>query len=297
MRNRLTTPPAAVQGQDSLKYSGGGIVLPRDRPSWTAAFLAAGLSPSTAAAYVGELAKFARSCRLDLAEALPAGPGDAEPFLEEARRSGGGAAARRAACALRAAHALAGLPDPCGSRAARVAASERADMPLDVDQLLKAVAACGDSLLGSRDAAMLLLGFAAGLGREEIANLAAADVAEVGKGSVEVRLASGGTRLVHKERSAMACPVRALGRWRSRAGAASGPVFRRIVPGPGGRWAAGGGMTGRSVARALARRLAAAGAADAARRAGCLAAGRAAAAAACVPDAFSILGAFHPRAH
>jgi integrase len=101
-----------------------------------------------------------------------------------------------------------------------------------VPELRAMSSACPETLRGIRDRALVLLGFAIGARRSELANLYVSDVTEVAAGlEVHVRWSK-----VHEERwpkvpygqHLETCPVRAWKAWLDAAGLTEGPAFRSI---------------------------------------------------------------------
>ncbi|WP_061026365.1 tyrosine-type recombinase/integrase [Bradyrhizobium sp. CCH5-F6] len=114
--------------------------------------------------------------------------------------------------------------------------------PLMSPDLRRAIQALPPTLQGHRDRALLLIGFAAGLRRSELAGLWAAQDAEA-PGWIEetsdglvVQLASSKTNQAGEEeiigvpfgKDETVCPVRAYRAWLAISGIATGPVFRPI---------------------------------------------------------------------
>ncbi len=103
-----------------------------------------------------------------------------------------------------------------------------------VDVVKAMVATCDDALLGLRDRALLLLGFAGAFRQSELVALQVADVAEEESGlRVTVRRSKGDQegagQLVGIARTGSAtCPVAALAAWREAAAIADGPLFRSV---------------------------------------------------------------------
>jgi len=144
------------------------------------------------------------------------------------------------------AHQAAGLPTPASMQQAVVSetlkgirrtlgTAQPGKEPLltaDIRQMLDAL---GGSLLGSRDLALLLVGFAGGFRRSEIVSLDVEDVSETADGLV-VRLrrsktdpeAKGMTVALPYGSTAATCPVRTYRAWIARAGIEAGPAFRAV---------------------------------------------------------------------
>ena len=192
-------------------------------------------------------ADFAEWCEDVGRSSLPADPETVQLYLQH--RAGtlkiGTLLLRRHAISF--AHEAALQPDPTmhphvrrfvqGLR--RVAATKgqrtRKMAALRSDALRKAVAALPDNLLGKRDRALLLIGFAGALRRGEIVALDFADVAFGDEGViVTVRRGktdqegAGADVSIPFGRNPATCPVRALQTWCVAAKIESGAIFRRI---------------------------------------------------------------------
>jgi integrase len=90
-----------------------------------------------------------------------------------------------------------------------------------------------ENLLGARDAALLLMGFAGAFRRSELVGLNWEDVEAAPEGLVVAIRRSktdpeGRGRRIAIPYGRRLCPVRALAAWRELAGAESGPVFRPL---------------------------------------------------------------------
>lgn len=173
--------------------------------------------------------------------------------------------------AIAAAHIAAGHPSPRSSAEVQAVRSgirrthgtaQRQAAPLLPDDLRRIVAALPSSLAGTRDRALLLLGFATGSRRSELAALQVEDLAFVARG-LEVTIRRSKT---DQEGKGMVkpvpfghpatCPVRACKAWIEAAGIKSGPLFRSIDRhGNVGATA----LTGHSIGRIVKRAAEAAG--------------------------------------
>ncbi len=94
----------------------------------------------------------------------------------------------------------------------------------------------GPGIIGVRDRALILLGFACALRRAEIAALQVTDLADASGGLLVTIKRSktdqeGQGQTVPLPHGHRLKPVEALQDWLSRAGITEGPVFRRITPG------------------------------------------------------------------
>jgi integrase len=149
---------------------------------------------------------------------------------------------RRYAAAVGDAHRAQGLADPAATplirnvlsgiaRTRRTASPRKAALtPSDIERMFHAQPA---SLLGLRDRAILLLGFAAALRRSELAALQVADLAFSADGlELSIRRSKAdqtaqGQR-IFVPRGKTLCPVAAVEAWLAASGLVSGRLFRRI---------------------------------------------------------------------
>jgi len=170
------------------------------------------------------------------------------------------------------AHRLAGHPSPTTAPAVSVVlagirrtlgvAQER-KAPLLAGDLCRALEFLPAGLLGQRDAALLLVGFAGAFRRSELVGLNAEDLAFSAEGlTITLRRSKtdqeGEGRAVALPYSVnpKACPVRVLRAWLEAAGITAGPVFRGVNRhGTAGQAA----LTGRAVAMVVKRSAKAAG--------------------------------------
>ena len=111
--------------------------------------------------------------------------------------------------------------------------------PILIDQIRQIVAACPDTLLGKRDRALVLFGFAAGSRASELASiLEVRDISFTDEGNLYILLRRSKTDQVQAGRGfivargehALTCPVRAIQAWISGAGIgeSGGPLFRAV---------------------------------------------------------------------
>jgi integrase len=179
-----------------------------------AAFRAAALPASTRAAYSGDWARFQGWCAPTGVTSLPARPGVVAEYVAQAAALVGEsgrfcyapATLSRWVASLNAVHRMAGSPAPGddpgvkatlrGIRATRKRPPRRAK-PAGLEQLRTALAAIETerwpaAVIGRRDVAMLLLGFAGALRRSELVALTLADV-EFDDGALILRLRSSKT--------------------------------------------------------------------------------------------------------
>ncbi|HSO94640.1 MAG TPA: tyrosine-type recombinase/integrase [Acidimicrobiia bacterium] len=190
---------------------------------------------STVRAYAADWSAFTTWCDERRLASLPATAGTVARHLDDVARSHTVATVRRRLAAVRAAHLDAGEPSPTGDAPVRLAVARaewrqrgaaRATVPLGVEELRAMSRALPDSLAGTRDRALLLLGYGAGLRPGELAGLATDDVRRVAKG-LRVRIARG-TVVVPPGSAVELCAVRAWTRWRRAAGLRGGAAFRGV---------------------------------------------------------------------
>jgi site-specific recombinase XerD len=247
-----------------------------------AARIARSVPAETQRAYRGDLARFVDWCAEEsdaantTVEALPATADSLASYLTWMADTGRAPATiERGLAAIIRAHKAAGLaqPDTQAARAViRTAQRDAAEAGRGVDKAtavtvaaLRALVAVCDpqTLIGRRDRAVLVLGFATAARRSELARLDVADVAECDEGiTVTVRVTKTGVgrevAVPYGSRSDT-CPVRAVRGWTEIAGITEGPLFRRVDShgtlgrSPNGRGTSDGRLTGQAIALIVAR--------------------------------------------
>jgi len=227
----------------ALPLADGSLATERDA---AAAYAQLGKAENTRRAYRAAVRMWCAWCERRGLSPLPATGPDVAAFLASERLRGltpETLKLRRAA--VRYLHRAAGVPvptdDACVSEtlagiqrtAARAGERPRKKKAATVQVLRRLLEPIGDDLVGLRDRAMLLVGFAGALRRSELAAIGVADLEATERGmrltlsqtkgsqieAVTVPLPYGDTEL---------CPVRALEQWLAAAGITEGPVFRRI---------------------------------------------------------------------
>ncbi|MCB8883922.1 site-specific integrase [Acidisoma cellulosilytica] len=202
---------------------------------------------NTRRAYRAGVRAWCAWCETHALPCLPASAGDIAAFLAAERGQGASVSTltlRRAA--IRYLHFIAGLPVPTAE--ARVAetmagiqrhASAQGEMPTRklaatfaiLGQILTPI---GDDLVGLRDRALLLTGFAGALRRSELAAIQIEHLETRDRGLHLTLPHSKGERtgkpviVAIPYGTTALCPVRALRRWQAAAGITEGPLFRRI---------------------------------------------------------------------
>jgi len=226
---------------------------------------------NTQRAYASDWGHFAAWCEAHGLSALPATPGTVASYLtDHADRLKVSTLGRRLA-AIRAAHSHAGCPLNLEGQAFRDVwagirrkhgtrpGKKRALVTAD---LCRVVAALPETLIGTRDRALMLIGFASALRRSELANLALGNApghrVSFTKNGLLIELnrsksdqeGKGAVIGVPFGSHAETCPVRALRAWLDASSIVSGPVFRHVTR--HGR-ISNSAMTGHGIALAIKR--------------------------------------------
>jgi site-specific recombinase XerD len=227
-------------------------------------------APNTLRAYRAAWRAFAAWCAEHKRAALPADPLTVADYLAAAAQHHKASTLGIHVAAIAAAHKAAGYPNPAADERVkatltgirRVHGQPPAQRdPLTLDDLRALGRACGDSLAGLRDRALLFVGWAAALRRSEIVAL---DVEHVRLGEAlhililrrKTDQEGQGTHVtIPRLADPELCPVRALRAWLDATGIRSGAIFRSV-----NRW----GKLGRrlspyDVARIVKRRAKAVG--------------------------------------
>jgi site-specific recombinase XerD len=199
-------------------------------------------APSTRKAYATDVRLFAVYCDARGVSALPALPETVAAYLASEAQSAKPSTLSRRLAAIRYAHKLAGLDTPTDQEGVRatmrgirrtLGASRNKKTPAVAPQVVRMVADMPAGLIGLRDRALLLLGFAGAFRRSELVALDVADVAETESGLL-VTIRGSKTdqerqgETIALARGRMACPVQALRAWLDAAAIEGGPIFRPI---------------------------------------------------------------------
>lgn len=222
-------------GSASVQSIAEGPMLPEAR------YLQASLSEATKRAYRADVSAF-----LAAGGSMPATPAEVARYLAGLAEDLCPVTLQRRAAAIGKAHVAQGFADPVKDEHVRATLRgirrvhgrpQRQAAPLLREDLLTVVDALPESLIGVRDRALLLVGFAGGFRRSELVGLDVADVAFVPDGLLitlrrsktdqegmgrKVGIPYGRTR---------ACPVKALRAWLDRAEVLTGPLFRSVSKG------------------------------------------------------------------
>lgn len=209
------------------------------------AFASRAISDATRRAYRQQWATFAEWARRNGLEALPAAPATLALYLT-ARAQGGAKVAtlEQALAAISQAHSAARLTSPRSSAEARlvmrgikrtVGTAQTQKAPLLIPALRAMVAGLQPGITGSRDKALLLLGFSGAFRRAELVSLDVEDLVFDSEG-LRVKLRRSKTDQEAKGvdvpipfgDNPETCPVRAVREWLDASKVQGGPLFRAI---------------------------------------------------------------------
>jgi integrase len=180
-------------------------------------------------------ADFARWCIARGEAAMPAAPTSVVDYIQELGASHDAASVPRRVAVIREWHRASGLTTPTDDERVRLALTRaqwhqrRAPthtVPLDATELATILAATPDSLVGMRDRALLLVGYAAGLRPTELVSLDVSDLTVVDDG-LAVTLMRGRIVIPYGVDPDL-CPVLAWQDWVAAAGLTAGPAFRSV---------------------------------------------------------------------
>jgi len=214
-----------------------------------AQFLSAAKAGSTRTAYASDFRDFVGFCA---GHALPFLPSTAETvalYMTHLATQVTVATIRRRLAAITYAHREAGYPDsPASTRkhfivrevlggiARTRGTAQHGANPLLSDDLKRIAAACPDTLLGTRDRALTLLGFSGAFRRSEIASILRISDLTFTPDGLLIRLPRSKTDQERVGRTVAigwgehheSCPVRALQSWLGAGEIRAGPVFRAV---------------------------------------------------------------------
>ena len=212
-----------------------------DRPAWER-FAAVSRSVATARAYAADWADFNAFCKQRGTCSLPAPPDTVGHYLAERATTLRPATLDRRLAAIAAHHREAGFPLALKHPAiARVRAGIRRTLgtaptqkePLTAEDVRALVAALPRTLAGTRDRALLLLGFAGAFRRSEMVALTRRDLVFTSEGlAVVLRRAKedqeGRSQIkgIPFGADPVSCPVQAVKAWLLAAKLGEGPLFR-----------------------------------------------------------------------
>jgi integrase len=201
-------------------------------------YVQAGIAPATRRAYRADLDHFRA-----WGGEIPSTDAQLAAYLAEHATTLKVATLVRRMAAISVAHEAQGLPNPVGSPLIRATmrgirrehgSAQCQAKPLLRDDLFAVLGAMGDGIKDIRDRAILLIGFAGGFRRSELAAITCEDVERVRQGLVITLPRSKtdqdgiGRKIGIPYGRSRWCPVAALERWLEAAGIEDGPLFRRV---------------------------------------------------------------------
>lgn len=223
--------------------SGG---LPEELIRAAREYIQASKAENTLRAYRGDWADFSTWCEEKGLCPLPAAPETVVLYISALADAGRKTSTiRRRLASISRAHQAAGQASPTRAVAVREAwrgiarrhgTAPQGKAPILVEMLRAMVAALApNTLIGRRDRALLLLGFAGAFRRSELVGLDVSDIEETDDGLV-VHLRRSKTDQEGAGRKIgipygsdpATCPVRALRAWLEASGIAEGPLFRPV---------------------------------------------------------------------
>jgi site-specific recombinase XerD len=228
-------------------------------------------SESTRRAYAGDVMAFQQWAEQHGQQVLPASPETVALFITaQAEQQLAAATITRRLAAIRYLHRESGHANPCDCELVSgvmagirrtVGAAQRQVAPATADRLKAMLDACGDTLQGKRDRALLAVGFGGALRRSELAGIQLDDI-EFTQEGLRIRLRQSKTDQDGRGQTVPVLDGRnlqvkaALENWLAASGITSGPVFRTL--GKGDR-VLPTAISGRSIADVVKRRAAQAG--------------------------------------
>ena len=210
-------------------------------------FVRAAKAPATLRAYRSDWAHFESWCQAHQLPALPAEPATVALYITDLASCRTAGTITRRLTSITKAHQSAGFATPSTTRHLAVSetlkgvrrtigTAQKCKAPLLTKDLRKIVEHLPSGLIGVRDRAVLLIGYAGGFRRSELAGLIVEDVNFTEDGLIiSLRHSKtdqeGQGRKIGIPRGAHpdTCPVRSLRDWVSIAGIETGPLFRAIT--------------------------------------------------------------------
>ena len=235
----------------------------------TRTFIQASKADATRRAYGSDWRDFSTWCGRQGLASLPASPATVAFYLTDLARDHKPATLQRRLTAIARAHEAAGHPSPATMRQAVVSETlkgirrtygiaQTVKRPLLTADLRRIVSGLPSDLQGARDRALLLVGFAGGFRRSELAALEVRDLAFTAEGvAVTLRRSKGDQEGQGREVALPVtgkksfCPVLALKEWLRVAQIREGAVFRKVH----GDWIGPSGLNANSVGRLVKRIL------------------------------------------
>jgi len=199
---------------------------------------------STLRGYRSDWADFQRSCRLHWLDSLPAAPATVAAYISDCADSGklkAGSIQRRVS-AIAAFHQVHGDISPTASAEVKLTfagvrrtlgVAQQGKSPVLTADVAAMLAHLPATLLGVRDRALLLIGFAGAFRRSELVGLNVEDI-EFREDGLKVTIRrsktdqEGAGQVIGISFGSKLCPVRALQEWLAAAAITTGPIFRQV---------------------------------------------------------------------
>ncbi|HLM18963.1 MAG TPA: site-specific integrase [Acidimicrobiia bacterium] len=191
---------------------------------------------NTQRAYASDLRDFSAWCAERGRPACPAAPDDVAAYLRDRAEHLAPATIARRLAAIVAAHHRLGLDSPRDHPRVRNAlasiewhhrARRRPTRPLDAESLARLSLCLPATVRGTRDRALLLLGYGAALRRTELVSLDVRDVVVAEDGALRIT-SERGRVVIPPGSQPHLCAVRAWNAWTASTGLGDGPAFRAI---------------------------------------------------------------------
>ena len=211
------------------------------------AYIHAAKSPATLRAYRTDFEDFTRFCQEHHLAHLPATPTTVALYIADRAGSLRSATITRRLTSITKAHQAAGFEaSPASSHhfvvsetlkgiRRSIGTAQEGKAPLLTNDIRRIVGSCPETLLGLRDRALILVGFAGAFRRSELAAIDYANLTFTQDGLViDLRRSKTDQEAAGRKvgipfgKEAATCPVRALRRWLAASGLSSGAVFRGV---------------------------------------------------------------------
>lgn len=208
-------------------------------------FVASSRAPSTMRAYRSDWRHFDAWAAVRGLEALPAAPATVALYVTDLASWAAVATIGRRLASITQAHGAADLESPVAHLLVRstmqgirrsLGTAQASKTPALVADVKRMVAALPDGLLGDRDRALLLVGFAGAFRRSELVALSVEDLADTADGLiVTIRRSktdqegAGRTVGIPYGSDPASCPVRAVRAWLASGGISDGALFRSVT--------------------------------------------------------------------
>ena len=207
-------------------------------------YIGAARSPNTIRAYASDWRHFTAWCQRHQLPSLPAEPETLVLYLTDLARTAKTATIRRRLSAVSVAHQAAGEQPPTTDIAVRSAwagirrvngTAQTAKSALLTEDIRRMVTALPSTLIGQRDACLLLLGFASAMRRSELVSLDLCDIEDTNDGLI-ITIRRSKTDQEGEGRQVgipygsdpRTCPVRAVRAWIAASDILDGPLFRSV---------------------------------------------------------------------